>query len=238
MINPRMNFPFALPMLLTLLAATALADEPEPVGHLYGAVGDVQVRRAGNLAWEPARTSLKLFGRDAVKTGSGSGAVVQFNDETLLSVQENSLVIVVAAPPQGKTRSSALDLPSGTVLGKVGRNVDRPLEVTIRTSRGWIRASSVTRDKRGSVFNASVSASEGLHLEKSSGEISLVTKERSHPLKDGERIRIAPAPPGSAENPDQPPSVRTDSWKSTPGVSPTISPPKLKSPTSKDGSPL
>lgn len=125
-------------LLLVGAVAFSACDEQEekkevserPVARLAKIVGEVSHRSANTVVWKPARPQMKLYNRDALKTGEGAGAVVRFllaGEKTLkLEIEEQSLVIIEApsqAPEQAKPKAAPAPPPrvarveQGTVRG-------------------------------------------------------------------------------------------------------------------------
>lgn len=217
-----------LALLLSAFAIGVLpaagAGEPqdqEPVAYLHQSAVDVKVRRSGELLWAPAMGLTKLYSHDAVKTGEASSAIIQFYDETTLSLGENSMVIVLEAQSKPQNRTSAVALPSGTIYGQLDRNVDRPLEVTIRTSRGWVKASSVINSGTATRFRTSATESGILKVTHEAGNVSFLSKDRERPLKPHETLTVGGggAPAADAQYMSQLPVVAEGDVKASSSVS-------------------
>lgn len=208
---------------LSLCAHAAEPDERDAVAMVHYVQGDVKVRRSQELVWNGAQERIRLYNRDAIKTGPGASVAIWFNDYTKVNVNENSMVIVLDTGVKPGVRESAVVLPSGSVGGNVGRNVDRPLELVVRTSRGWIKANSDTQDPQGSNFKASVSTEGSLQVKSNSGRVKVATKGKEAELKPREQLTVAPGSALSATSGettpekafDQLPDVADTEWLRT-----------------------
>lgn len=179
--------------------ALALANDPDPASELQGkeaaailleTYSDVKVRKANELVWKHATKLMRLFDRDAVKTGEGSTAVIQFQDDTSLNVDQKSIVIIMDAPKRLDSRESVVAIPAGTVQGQVSANVDRPVQLTVRTRRGWIQANSA---KGSSRFRTTVAPNADLKVAVQTGEVKVAAQGREKFLKEGQKLTIAAA---------------------------------------------
>jgi len=124
-------------LLLVGAAVLSACDEQEekkdvsarPVAKLAKTVGEVSHRSANTVVWKPAKQDMKLYDRDALKTGEGASAVVSFllvGKKLRLEIEEQSLVIIEApsqAPPQTKPKAAPTSPPRvarverGTIRG-------------------------------------------------------------------------------------------------------------------------
>ena len=103
----------AASVLLALCLAACPSKQPSQqvasgpvVARLAAGSGAVSHRKAATLAWTSAASGLKLFHRDAIRTGAGSTARVRFTVGNQLDVDELSLVVIEAPEPPPRTPSS------------------------------------------------------------------------------------------------------------------------------------
>lgn len=191
-------------------AGAADRDERDAVAMISGFHSEVKVRRSQELGWVAAFNGLRLYNHDAVKTGPGGGATISFNDSTQLRVEAESMVIVLDTGLKVGTRESAVLVPEGKVHGSVRKNLERPVELVVRTSRGWIHADSKTDNKEGSAFRASVSPGEGLKVRSESGDVKLMAQGRERVLQPKEELRVAPTQAGGEAAADAEKGVSSD----------------------------
>jgi tetratricopeptide (TPR) repeat protein len=92
-------------LLISLCLGTypAAAGAP-PAGRLILVQGEVQVRRAGAMQWEPARLHQELYEGDALRTGSASQAAVLCIDESQVRLNERTLLILKSVAPSPRLR--------------------------------------------------------------------------------------------------------------------------------------
>ena len=75
---------------------------PEVSGRFTLIEGPVQVEKAGARAWAAARPNTQLFAGDAVRTGPGGRAEIQWADGTAYHMKEHSLIAVEGVSEAGK----------------------------------------------------------------------------------------------------------------------------------------
>jgi len=108
--------------------------EPEPPGPLpvvatcAEALGEVQVRRLGELYWEPVATGSTFHRGDWVRTGALASARLEFLAGGSLSLGEHSTVVVEPGnPADGGTEVGLVAVRSGEVSGTVDPGAGFPL---------------------------------------------------------------------------------------------------------------
>ena len=117
---------------------TRATDEApaKAVARLAELSGSVDHRAARTLTWEGADKGMKLYHRDALKTGKGATARVAYTGGAELRVDERSLVVIEApeAPPAGEPARGDAPAPrvakleQGTIRG-VARPGAEPVRV-------------------------------------------------------------------------------------------------------------
>lgn len=181
------------------------------IAELRDPIAQVSVRRARELIWNDAADLTPLSSHDAVKTGPSSSAVVKFNDQSQLKVGESSIVVVVDKRSSEKSDQSKVDLPQGKVHGHLKRQGDRDVEMEVRTSRGWIVAS--TRSQSGAAaepaFKIEVSPKGRLEVTSETGTLTVKTRDHEQVLRPHEKLAVKepPTPPSPDANLDQLPEV-------------------------------
>ena len=123
-------------------SAAVLAEARRTVYH----------KPAGAVAWTPATQGLELNNRDAIQTLSRSGAVIRFFNDDVLTLGENTLVIInqVQDDMFSNKKRSVLTLVDGELWGRV--------TPTQRTSAG---ASSYEIAVAGSIAKIKLDAKDG-----------------------------------------------------------------------------
>jgi hypothetical protein len=124
-------------------ATTALLLSPaafaEPVGYLAGVEGTVEVG-PGGTSWEAGATDLALEQGDWLRTGLGSKAKVILNDDTVLSLGEETEVavetLVAGSTVASGGEPTTLRMLRGKMRTRVGRGFgdDTKLEVHTPTA--------------------------------------------------------------------------------------------------------
>jgi hypothetical protein len=208
------------------------------VATLLDPSADVHVRGSRELIWKPATDRMPLADKDAVKTGKSSSAWVRFNDLTRLKLDELSMMIVVGHGAHAVSNQSSVALPSGTVDGKLDPDPERPVELEVRTARGWIRASTRAGKHSATKFRVALDPKGALEVRNDAGDIKVVTKGHEQALKAHEVFSAQPAPgePAPGE-----PAPTSDTFAEPPAVEPAsikvAADPKYEPPTAAPAAP-
>lgn len=152
----------------------ALAGETN-VTTLLTAEGKVEVTAAGTPLWRSARTNEMLEPGSRLRTGPRSRATLRLSDQTVLRV--NELSVVEIRPTPGSGAKAELDLQSGS---SYLFNRDRPMDLRFRTPQ----ASGAIR---GTEFHLEANAAAGrTRLALFDGEVTLANEQGEVILTAGE----------------------------------------------------
>jgi hypothetical protein len=131
------NFRAALAAVAALLLAPGAFAEP--VGYLAGVEGTVEVGPGGG-SWKAGATDLELQAGDWLRTGMGSKAKVVLNDDTVLSLGEDTEVavetLVAGSTVASVGEPTTLRMLRGKMRTRVGKGfgADTKLEVHTPTA--------------------------------------------------------------------------------------------------------
>jgi len=161
--------------------------------------GEVQVKRAGQAAWEPISTGAAFRAGDEVRTGPLSFARVEFLSGGGLELEENASVVVDVAPPaQGAAGAAAA--PREARVAVTGGEVRAFLPqaeaggtapgLVIRSSDGTETRLAAAPGKQPVAFRMARGA-KGTELSTTSGELLLGSGEQVKALKSGQAVDLA-----------------------------------------------
>lgn len=101
---------------------------PEPVARVVGVVGDVRVRRAGEVGWAEVVPGAPLFGGDALQTMEGGRAVVSYAEGPEGELGPLTMVVL----PEASGPDRRLTQLSGLLVARLGpENAAGRLEVEL-----------------------------------------------------------------------------------------------------------
>ena len=154
------------------------SGQVRPIGQMKHTESHVRRRPRASLVWEESRPQDQLFEFDSILTLSGSTAQIQFNTQTTLNIDENTLVVLEESP----------DRDDGSLRVRFSRGTVRsanPSHALRFDSDEW----SLTAEK-GSVVNL-VSLNDGrIDLEIKAGQATLNSGEKEYEISGGERLII------------------------------------------------
>lgn len=106
--------------------------------------GDVQVRRAGEEAWQHTPTGADLFRAWRVGSHERASAQVTFADRSVIGMRENTIVVIFG-PSRGSAGVAPMraTLESGALRSKLADLDGPPVQVTTRSSVATILGSAV-----------------------------------------------------------------------------------------------
>ncbi|MBN1128094.1 MAG: FecR domain-containing protein [Chitinispirillaceae bacterium] len=133
-----------------LLLPSCLLFAAEPVGTLSTFVGSAEVSTARAPGWKAARTGVKLFANDQLRTGEESSAEIRWANGGILRVAEQS-AIAIAGPTDAEPRSSGATVLSGKVWANMKKITSTGTEFGISTP-------TATAAIRGTVFRVDMAA--------------------------------------------------------------------------------
>jgi hypothetical protein len=176
-------------------AARALAAI---VASCANAVGEVQVRRAGQSDWEPVATGSVFRAGDVVRTGPGAFARLEFLAGGGLEVEENASLVVDTAPaqpdagaPAGATESR-VSVEAGVVRGflPAAAEGDVPLGIVIKTSEGEETRIAARPGQKPVSFRLT-KGTAGTEVAVTKGEARVRAKGGEKVLRSGQAVDVA-----------------------------------------------
>jgi hypothetical protein len=178
-------------------AARALAGI---VASCANAVGEVQVRRAGQSDWEPVATGSVFRAGDVVRTGPGAFARVEFLAGGGVEVEENASVVIDTAPVQAGagapagTAESRISVESGVVRGflPAAAEGDVPLGIVIKTSEGEETRIAARPGEKQVSFRLT-RGKAGTEVAVTKGQARVVARGGEKVLRSGQAVEVAAA---------------------------------------------
>jgi len=108
------------------------------VAVLYGKTRKVKNKAADAIAWGDARVGMGLAGGHAIQTFQGSEATISFGEGSVLTLGENSLVVLKSFTGQadGTNREVSLVILGGEVHGSITGEAADEVRVRVETTSG------------------------------------------------------------------------------------------------------
>lgn len=166
------------------LGSVRAQDAAASSAALLAAEGKVEVATSATAGWKPGVTNQVLAVGDRVRTGLRSRATLRLSDQTVLRV--NELTLLEIRPPQGSATRSGLDLKSGSTYFF---NRGRPTETDFRTP---VASGAI----RGTEFHLAVAEADGRTvLTLLDGEVKLANEQGELAVTGGEQATVDPSQP-------------------------------------------
>jgi hypothetical protein len=177
-------------------AARALAAI---VASCATAVGEVQVRRAGQADWEPVATGSVFRAGDLVRTGPGAFARIEFLAGGGLEAEENASIVIDTAPPapagegaKAGPAESRVSVEAGVVRGflPAAQEGDVPLGIVIKTSEGEETRIAARPGEKQVSFRLT-KGDAGTEVAVTKGEARLRARGGEKVLRSGQAVEVA-----------------------------------------------
>ena len=185
-----------------LVTAACRQKEQAPAPVAPSAVGmvavlselrlDVRHRKSNELIWSSASDGLGLVNYDSIKTGEKASGKIKFNNQSVLELNEKTIVIVMDREVRNDVDRSVLALPAGRVESKIDPAGDKAVEVLVKTRRGWLKASNRAADgsRVEAKFNIAVSETGAMKVQTQTKGITLVVSGVEKPIEANQEISI------------------------------------------------
>lgn len=169
----------------TVFLTTPLhAQNTAPTSALLTTEGKVEVMTSAAPGWQPGQTNQTLNIGDRVRTGLRSRATLRLADQTVLRV--NELTLLEIRPTAADPKRAGLDLKSGSTYFF---NRGRPTDTDFRTP---VASGAI----RGTEFHLAVAKDDGRTvLTLLDGEVALNNAEGDLALASGEQATVEPGQP-------------------------------------------
>lgn len=183
--NLRLKFSGLTPVLRASLLLFGLLATPslraQDTAALLTVEGKVEAFITGTAAWNPARTNQALKVGDRVRTGVRSRATLRLSDQTVLRV--NELTLLEIRPGLTGTKRAGLDLKSGSTYFF---NRGQPSETDFRTP---VASGAI----RGTEFHLAVAEADGRTVVTLlDGEVALSNAHGELALASGDQGTVEP----------------------------------------------
>jgi hypothetical protein len=157
--------------------------------RFYRVSGEVKVKRAGNLLWDPADPEAALRAGDAIKTSSRGSAQIIYFDGSITTVKPGSLVEITTLSTDPRTRRVRVSesLKVGAVRAAASGSSAEGSFHEVTTTNSVSRAVTSQPAEFEVEFDASAEATKvSVHA----GEASLSSGEKSVILQAAERMAV------------------------------------------------
>jgi hypothetical protein len=104
-------------------------------------INQVKGKRANDVAWKKVWPGMPLFDHDAVQTYNRSGAIIKFDQDNIIEMNENSLIVIKKLEEDivFRERRSFIVVADGEFRGKFFSTPGKPVFVEISTPTGVAR---------------------------------------------------------------------------------------------------
>lgn len=182
--NTRLNLALFTAVFTVTVLTHATLHAQNSTSLLLTIEGKVEVVTAANGAWKVAETNQTLNVGDRVRTGVRSRATLRLADQTVLRV--NELTLLEIRPTAADPKRAGLDLKSGSTYFF---NRGRPTDTDFRTP---VASGAI----RGTEFHLAVAEGDGRTvLTLLDGDVALNNAEGDLALTSGEQATVEPGQP-------------------------------------------
>ena len=157
--------------------------------RFYRVNGEVKVKRAGSLLWDPADSDAPLRAGDAIKTSSRGSAQIIYFDGSITTIKPGSLVEITTLVTDRRTRQVRVSesLKVGAVRAAASGSSAEGSFHEVTTDTTIARAATSRPSEFEVVFDATAKATKvSVHA----GETSLSSGEKSIILQPAERMAV------------------------------------------------
>lgn len=160
---------------------------------------DVRTRRADQIYWGGADLNMALRDQDAIQTLKQSRAVITFNPENYLDLEENSMVVIkrIENDPLLKERRSFLVVVEGTLRGRIETSESQEAKVQVATPAGLAQISSKKSKNGMAEFALKVNPDKTTQLTVFQGEATITSMGKTVVVNQNEMTRVVPEMPPS-----------------------------------------
>jgi len=197
-------------------AGTAVQSLAAIVATCASAVGEVQVKRTGQSAWDPVATGATFRAGDEVRTGPLAFVRVEFLTGGGLELEEKASVIIDVAPPEKGAPDSSVAghenrvaVKEGVVRGFLPQATEgvEPLGIVIQTADGSQTRLAAKAGEKPAAFRLTGSK-KGTELAVTQGEARVLTAKGEKAIRRGQAVEVAQGEVSApAELIDFPPSL-------------------------------
>jgi len=197
-------------------AGAAMQSLAAIVATCASAVGEVQVKRAGQAAWEAVATGATFRAGDEVRTGPLAFVRVEFLTGGGLELEEKASVVIDVAPPEKGAPDAAaaghenrVAVKEGVVRGFLPQATEgvEPLGIVIRSADGSQTRLAARAGEKPAAFRLT-SGKKGTELAVTQGEARVVTATGEKAIRRGQAVEVTQGEVSApAELIDFPPSL-------------------------------
>lgn len=185
----RMNLPTPLP---------EEAEEGVLAARLTFVQNEVKNKKADGIVWTRAGEGLGLFDRDAIQTLSHARAVVTFDPQNYLDMDENSLVIIKKLERNRilKEKRSFMVMIEGSLRGKIDGSGPDNVKLEVATPTAVAQVSARDSQDRKADFQVHVNPDQTSTVTVYKGVAKVTAQGVTVEVKDNQTTRIGlTAPP-------------------------------------------
>ncbi len=198
----------------------------------------VKSKRGSDIAWEPARAGMRLYDQDAIQTLEKSSALIRFDAENVIDLDENSLIVIRRMEKDllFKEKRSYMVMVDGVLRGRLNAADENGVYLEVALPNATTRLQAQPNGGEAVEFRIDVAQDEGSAVTIFSGEAEVEANGEAVWLGANQMTRIAgdEAPSAPLALPraarltapahdtlfayrSLPPRVRLD-WQAVPGI--------------------
>jgi len=198
----------------------------------------VKSKRGNDIAWKPAQVGMRLYDQDAVQTLEKSTALIRFDAENVIDLDENSLIVIRRMEKDllFKEKRSYMVMVDGVLRGRLNAADENGVYLEVALPNATTRLQAQPDGGEAVEFRIDVAQDEGSAVTIFSGEAEVEANGEAVWLGANQMTRIdgdaAPSAPVALPRaarltaPDRdtlfayrslPPRVRLD-WEAVPGI--------------------
>jgi mannose-6-phosphate isomerase-like protein (cupin superfamily) len=174
-------------------ASGAALDGAAVVALLADRRNTVKSKRASEIAWSRADTGMQLFNRDAVQTFSGASALVRFDEQSFIDMNENTLVIIrrLEHDPLLSERNAGFLVLAGELRGRLMAAGPERVRMNLATASAETAIESLPA-AAGTEFKVRVNKDRSSTITVLDGRARITARDRSVELRENQTITIVP----------------------------------------------
>ncbi len=153
----------------------------------------VKSKRASEIAWSRADIGMQLFNRDAVQTFGGSSALVRFDEQSFIDMNENTLVIIrrLERDPLLSERNAGFLMLAGELRGRLLASGTERVRMNLATGGAETEIESLPAQP-STEFKVRVNKDRSSTITVLDGHARVKARERSVDLHENQTITITP----------------------------------------------
>ncbi len=137
--------------------------------------GEVTHKRSSEMVWKESSIKTNLFLKDWIKTGEGSNCAISMSRNRIITMSENSRLILLDRQDKEKVKRAVIGVSKGDVEGKIEGQEGVDSQIIFKLPNAWLRVKSSLKQGVKKVFRISLTSNKmKVHVEE--GDVEVLTK--------------------------------------------------------------